>query len=293
MAITAQQIKELRDKTGSGMMDCKKALVASNGDMEEAVKWLRENGIMKAQKKAGRVAAEGATAVAIDGDHAVVYEVNCETDFAAETPRFKALVEKIGHDLAKSQAATLDEALEIATEDGKMTDTITNATAVISEKIQLRRYVSLTKSASQVFGSYVHMGGKIATVVVCEGGSEESAHQAAVHATVSSPLYLDEKSVDADYLKTERDILRTETLNEGKPEKIVDRIVDGKIAKQLKEICLLDQPFFYDEEKSVAEWAKSQGMTILAFARLVRGEGVEKKEENFAQEVAAALAASK
>lgn len=293
MAVTATQIKQLRDATGAGMMDCKKALDASNGDMEEATKWLRENGIMKAQKKAGRVASEGATAVAVKGNRAVVYEVNCETDFAADTQNFKNLVSKVGEYLADMDATTVEEALASKTPDGTLKDTITNAVAVISENLTFRRMIVLNKTDAQSFSTYIHMGGKIATAIIAEGGTEEELHNLALHTTVSAPLYLDANSVDQEYLAKEREILRQETLNEGKPEKIVDRIVDGKIGKELKEICLMDQPYFINPEITVEQFCKQQGIKLVAFAKLVRGEGVEKKEENFAEEVAKAVEASK
>lgn len=289
--INAQLVKELREKTGAGMMDCKKALVATNGDLEAAIVWLRENGIMKAQKKADRIAAEGVCAFVVKGNKAVVYEVNSETDFVARNDLFKKLVENIGEAIVNSDANTTEEALNAKLGDETVNEMIVNATATIGEKISLRRVNVVEKTDNQIFGTYSHMQGKIAVLSVLEGNNEEVAKDVCMHVAAMNPKYLDRDSVDPEYLAQERQILVNETLNEGKPQQIVDKIVDGKVQKLLKGICLVDQEFVKNPDITVGKYAEQHNCKIISFVRLEVGEGIEKKVEDFAAEVMAAVKA--
>lgn len=282
--INASLVKELREKTGAGMMDCKKALVATEGDLEKAVVWLRENGILKAQKKAHRVAAEGMCEYAIAGNKAVLFEVNCETDFVAKTKEFQELVKTIGNAILNSDVSDTEAALNVATENGTVNDLLINATATIGEKIALRRVNVLEKTDDQVFGSYSHMNGKIAVVNVVEGCDELVAKDVCMHIAAMNPQFLNRDSVDPAELEKEREILRKETLNDGKPEKIVDRIVDGKIQKYFKTVCLVEQEFVKNPDQTVGDYLKANDGTILKFVRLEVGEGVEKNNDEAAAE---------
>lgn len=282
--INASLVKELREKTGAGMMDCKKALVATEGDLEKAVVWLRENGILKAQKKAHRVAAEGMCEYAIAGNKAVLFEVNCETDFVAKTKEFQELVKTIGNAILNSDVSDTEAALNVTTENGTVNDLLINATATIGEKIALRRVNVLEKTDDQVFGSYSHMNGKIAVVNVVEGCDELVAKDVCMHIAAMNPQFLNRDSVDPAELEKEREILRKETLNEGKPEKIVDRIVDGKIQKYFKTVCLVEQEFVKNPDQTVGDYLKANDGTILKFVRLEVGEGVEKNNDEAAAE---------
>jgi len=287
--ITAALVKELREVTGAGMMDCKKALVETNGDMEAAVTWLREKGIMKAAKKESRIAAEGVCKFLFDGNKAVVYEVNSETDFVAKNEKFQALVEKIGKAILACNANNDEAALEASYEGETVKDMLVNATATIGEKISLRRVNLIEKTDSQVFGGYVHMGGKIAVVSVLEGGDEATAKDVCMHVAAMSPKYLCRDQVDADFLAKETEVLRQEILNEGKPAAIVDKILVGKVQKLLKGICLVDQEFVKNPDVTVGQYAKSAGASILSYIRLEVGEGIEKRKDDFVAEVMAAV----
>lgn len=286
--ISAALVKELREKTGAGMMDCKKALTETNGDIEAAITWLREKGIMKAQKKADRIAAEGLCAAVVSGNKAIVYEVNSETDFVARTDNFQDLVKKIGEAILASGAKNTEEALAAPSELGTVNDLIINATATIGEKITLRRVTLVEKTDSQVFGQYIHGGGKIAVVTVLEGGDEEVAKNVCMQIAAMNPMFLDRNSVDPKFLAKETEILRQETLNEGKPAQIVDKIVVGKLNKSLKSICLVDQEFVKNPDMTVGDYVKSNNAKIITFIRLAVGEGIEKRVDNFAAEVMAA-----
>lgn len=287
--ITAQLVKELREMTGAGMMDCKKALVETNGDKEAAVVWLREKGIMKAQKKAERVAAEGMCAFTIEGNKAAIFEVNSETDFVARNQIFIDLVNEIGHAIINSNAKNTEEALTVKTKDGTVNDLLINATATIGEKITLRRVTVFEKTNNQVFGAYSHMNGKIAVINVLEGNDETVAKDVCMHIAAMNPKYLDRDSVDPAYLEQEKNILVQETLNEGKPANIVDRIVNGKIDKFLKTICLVDQSFVKNPDQTIAEYVKANNSKVVSYIRLEVGEGIEKRVDDFAAEVMAAV----
>lgn len=291
--ITAQMVKELREITGAGMMDCKKALSETNGKMDEAVKWLRENGIMKAQKKESRIAAEGVTKVAVKGNLACVFEVNSETDFVAKNEKFVTLVNKIAEAILENKAKNDEEALNAVVDGEKVSDLIVSAVATIGEKITLRRVSLVEKTDSQVFGAYTHMNNRIVSLVVLEGGTEECAKDVCMHVAAMNPKYVDKSYVDAAYLESETELLKQETINEGKPANIVDKIVAGKVQKLLKSICLVDQPFVKNEEVTVGEYVSKNGGKIVTSIRLEVGEGIEKRKDDFAAEVYAAVNASK
>ncbi len=287
--ISAALVKELREITGAGMMDCKKALVETNGNIEEAVTWLREKGIMKAAKKESRIAAEGVCAYTIEGNKAVVYEVNAETDFVAKNQKFLDFVKEIGEAIIKSNAKNDEEALEAKAGEGTVKDLVITATATIGEKISLRRVTVFEKTDNQVFGAYSHMGGKIVVLSILDGDNAEVAKDVCMHVAAMSPKYLDRSSVDADFLASETEILRQETLNEGKPENIVDKIVVGKVQKMLKTICLVDQMFVKNQDITVGQYVKDNKSNIVTYIRLEVGEGIEKKKDDFVAEVMAAV----
>ncbi|MDD3067798.1 MAG: translation elongation factor Ts [Acholeplasmataceae bacterium] len=289
MAITAQQVKELRERTGAGMMDCKGALEHTNGDMEAAIDYLREKGIAKAAKKAGRIAAEGLCNVVIKGNEAVIYELNSETDFVAKNNQFLDLLSEVGNAIINSKATNTEEALN-ATLNGKTLETvIADATATIGEKISLRRVSRVTKQDSQGFGSYLHMGGRIAVINVMENDDQEVAKDMAMHIAAQNPRYLDRSEVDQETLEHEKHVLTQQALAEGKPANIVDKMVIGRLNKYLQDICLVDQGFVKDPDQKVSEYLKSNKNAVKSFIRLAVGEGIEKKEEDFAAEVAAQL----
>ncbi|MFA7528797.1 MAG: translation elongation factor Ts [Bacilli bacterium] len=282
--ISASLVKELREKTGAGMMDCKKALVATEGDLEKAVVWLRENGILKAQKKAHRIAAEGMCDYVVDGNKAVLFEVNCETDFVMKTKEFQELVQTVGKALLTSGANDAESGLNADTGNGTVRDLLINATATIGENIVLRRVSVLEKTDEQIFGSYNHMNGKIVVVDVLEGGDELVAKDVCMHVAAMNPLYLNRDSINPDDLDKEREILRKETLNEGKPEKIVDRIVEGKIQKYFKTVCLVEQQFVKNPDQTVGDYLKANNGAVLKYARFEVGEGVEKNNDDNASD---------
>ena len=283
--ITAKQVKELRDRTGAGMMDSKKALVQAEGDIEKAIDILRENGVAKAAKKAGRTAAEGLAEFAVDGNNAVLVEINSETDFVATNDKFVKLVDDVTKAILANKPANLEEALNAPMADSTIGEVITNMTAVIGEKITLRRFDLLSKSDDEVFGAYKHNGGAIVAVATLKGGNEEVAKNVAMHVAAINPEYLDKASVPADELERQKAVFTKETENEGKPEKIIPKIVEGRVNKYLSEICLVDQPYVKDGDMTVAEYAKSQNAEVVAFTRYEVGEGIEKKQEDFAAEV--------
>lgn len=289
MAVSAQLVKELREKTGAGMLDCKKALDATDGNIEKAIDYLRENGIAKAAKKADRIAAEGLTNVVYNDQKAVLYEVNSETDFVAKNKEFLDLIKEVGAVLLNGNASNLEEALALPVDGGTLADVIVNATARIGEKLSLRRVTVVALEEGQVFGSYVHMGGKISSLVVLKGSNEEAARDVAMHVAANNPQYLDESQVSSDVIEHERGVLRSEALNEGKPESIVDKMVEGRLNKMLKDICLVHQPFVKNPDLTVASFVKNASSEIVRFERLGVGEGVEKKEEDFAKEVQAQM----
>ncbi|KRM91069.1 translation elongation factor Ts [Liquorilactobacillus cacaonum] len=283
--ISASQVKELRDKIGVGMMEAKKALVAVDGDMQKAIDFLREKGIAKAAKKSDRVAAEGLADVEVAGNVAAVVEVNAETDFVAQNAQFKELVKNVATKIAEAKPADVEAALKITTDKGTINDEIIEATQVIGEKITLRRFTLVEKTETQNFGSYLHMGGKIASLVLVEGADEDTAKDVAMHVAAINPKYVDRTEVPAEELAHEKEVLTQEALNEGKPEKIVEKMVEGRLNKFLAEISLTDQEFVKDPDQTVAKYVSSKGGKVVSFTRYEVGEGIEKKEDNFVEEV--------
>ena len=288
--ITASLVKELRDKSGAGMLDCKKALEASNGDINAAMDYLREKGIAKAAKKSDRIAAEGIASVLIKGNDAVILEINSETDFVAKNEEFKTLVDTILETLVSSNAKTLDEALELKNGNSTIKELIVSKTATIGEKLSLRRFSKITKKDNESFGSYIHMGGRIAVLTLIEGANEEIAKDVAMHAAAMRPLYLKSSEVPTDVLEKEKTIIREQLINEGKSKYKIENILVGKVRKYYEEVCLEDQIYVKAENKeTVSKFVQNNGGKIINMIRYEVGEGMEKKEENFAEEVAAQL----
>ncbi len=288
MAISAKLVKELREKTGAGMMDCKKALQETDGDIEKAVDFLREKGISKAAKKADRIAAEGSAYVEVEGNKAVLLEVNCETDFVTKNDQFKALMKELADHLLSQTPETLEEALQQPLHgDGDTVEQyITSNIAKIGEKLSLRRFQIFEKTDNDAFGAYTHMGGNIGVITVLEGTTDEQvAKDIAMHVAAVNPRYLSRDSVSAEDVEKEKEVLKTQALNEGKPEHIVEKMVEGRLNKFFEEICLLEQSFVKDPDQKVKQIAKNHNATVKSFVRYEVGEGIEKREDNFAEEV--------
>ena len=285
MEVTASMVKELRETTGAGMMDCKKALAECDGSMEAAIDWLREKGIAKSAKKESRIAAEGLANIFVDGNKAIILEVNSETDFVSKNDEFKEMIENIGKTLLASNAKTLEEAMEVKFEDGTINDLIVAKTAKIGEKLSLRRFEVLEKNDDEVFGSYLHMGGKIAALSLIKGASEEVAKDVAMQSAAMKAKYLDADSVPAEEVEKERKVLKEQAMEEGKPADIAEKMVEGRLKKFFKEICLVEQSFIKDGDVSVKTYVKNNGGEILNCVRYEVGEGMEKRNDNFAEEV--------
>ena len=284
--ITANMVKELREATGAGMLDCKKALTETNGNMEEAITWLREKGISKAAKKQTRIAAEGLAKAKVEGNKAVIVEVNSETDFVAKNPEFTGLVDLIATAILSSNVKTVEEAMKLEVEGNTIENIIIDKTATIGEKLSFRRFELVEKEDNQVFGTYSHMGGKIVTLAVLEGTDEEVAKDVAMQIAAMRPLYLDKDSVPAERVEKEREILTEQAENEGLDANKLPMIVNGRLNKFYEEVCLLDQGFVKENKMKVSKYVESKNMKVLSFARYEVGEGMEKREENFADEVA-------
>ena len=283
--ISAQMVKELRETSGAGMLDCKKALEATNGDFDGALDWLREKGMSKAKKKESRIAAEGLTNIFVDGNRAVIVEVNSETDFVAKNEEFKNLVETIGKSILSSNVKTIEEANNLETPNGKISDLIINATAKIGEKLSFRRFELVEKTDNETFGAYLHMGGRISVLTVIEGANAEVAKDVAMQAAAMNPKYVTKEDVPASELEKEKSILKEQAINEGKPAEIAEKMVAGRIQKFYKEICLEEQPFIKDGDVNVSTYVKNNGGKIISMIRYEVGEGIEKKNEDFASEV--------
>ena len=285
--ITASMVKELREKSGAGMLDCKKALEANNGDINASIDWLREKGISKAAKKADRIAAEGVAAILTKDNKAVIIEVNAETDFVAKNEKFTGMVNEILETIMDSNVTTLEDALKLETSEGTVEELIVARTATIGEKLSFRRVEVITKKDSESFGDYIHMGGKIAVLTVVDNASSEVAKDVAMHAAAMKPLYVKAEDVPTDVLDKEKEIMREQLLNEGKPADRIDNILVGKVRKYYEEVCLENQIFVKAENKeTVADFVKNNGGTITTLVRFEVGEGMQKREENFADEVA-------
>ncbi len=284
--ITANMVKELREATGAGMLDCKKALTETNGNMEEAITWLREKGISKAAKKQTRIAAEGLAKAKVEGNKAVIVEVNSETDFVAKNPEFTGLVDLIATAILSSNVKTVEEVMKLEVEGNTIENVIIDKTATIGEKLSFRRFELVEKEDNQVFGTYSHMGGKIVTLAVLEGTDEEVAKDVAMQIAAMRPLYLDKDSVPTERVEKEREILTEQAENEGLDANKLPMIVNGRLNKFYEEVCLLDQGFVKENKMKVSKYVESKNMKVLSFVRYEVGEGMEKREENFADEVA-------
>ena len=283
--ISASMVKELRETSGAGMLDCKKALEATNGNMEEAINWLREKGISKAAKKASRIAAEGLAYTLIDGNKAIVVEINSETDFVAKNEEFKSLVDEIATNVLNSDVKDLDSALNLEVNGKKIEEIISEKVATIGEKISFRRFETIEKTDEQIFGTYSHMGGKIVTLTVLEGNDSELAKDIAMQAAAMKPLYLNRDEVPTEVVEKERAILTEQAENEGLDSNKLPMIVNGRLNKYFEEVCLVDQGFIKENKMKVSKYVESKKSNIIKFVRYEVGEGIEKREENFADEV--------
>ncbi|AET30506.1 elongation factor Ts [Leuconostoc mesenteroides subsp. dextranicum] len=290
MAITAAQVKELRDKTSVGMMDAKKALVEADGDLDKAIDLLREKGMAKAAKKGDRVAAEGMTAVAVKGNRAAIIELNSETDFVAGNAEFNELLNAVANTIVEFAPADVEAALALEVQEGQtLNDKIIGTTQITGEKITLRRFSVVEKSDSENFGSYSHLAGSISALVVVDGASEEAAKDIAMHVAAIAPQFVSDDQVPADVIAKEKEVqLASEDLN-GKPDNIKERMVEGRINKFLAEISLLDQPFVKNGDQTVAQFISSQNGSVKSFVRYQVGDGIEKQVTDLAEEVAKQL----
>lgn len=281
----ASDVKELRDKTGAGMLDCKKALEATNGNMTEAVDWLREKGISKAEKKASRVAAEGLCKIVTDGNKAVILEVNSETDFVAKNEEFTNFVDYLANTILANDLKTHEEVLAFNDNGETIENKLVALTAKIGEKLSFRRHELVTKNDNEVFGSYLHMGGRIGALVVLANTNEEVAKDVAMHVAAMAPVCATRSDVPADMVDHESKVIKEQVMNEGKPADIAEKMITGRLNKFYKEICLEEQEFIKDSSVNVGTFVKNNGGLIVSMVRYAVGEGIEKKEENFADEV--------
>lgn len=281
----ASDVKELRDKTGAGMLDCKKALEATNGNMNEAIDWLREKGISKAEKKASRVAAEGLCKIVTDGNKAVILEVNSETDFVAKNEEFTNFVDYLANIILANNLKTHEEVLAFDDNGETIEAKLVALTAKIGEKLSFRRHELVEKNDNEVFGSYLHMGGKIGALVVLADTSSEVAKDVAMHVAAMAPVCATRSDVPTDMVDHESKVIKEQVMNEGKPADIAEKMVTGRLNKFYKEICLEEQEFIKDSSVNVGTFVKNNGGSIVSMIRYAVGEGIEKKEENFADEV--------
>ena len=292
MAITAAQVKELRELTGAGMMDCKKALTECEGDIKKAIDWLREKGIAKAAKKEGRIAAEGLAKILIEGNKAVVLEVTSETDFVAKNDRFLALLDEAAKTIFNSNAKTVEEALALPTAEGTLNDSFIGAVAVIGEKITLRRFEIVEKSDDELFGSYTHQGGRIVAVTVVKGTADaQVAKNMAMQVASMNPTYVSRDEMPQEVVAHEREVQEGIMANDeslaNKPEKVKAGIIEGRVSKALQDMCLVDQEYFLDSNLKCGQYLKENNAEVVKFVKYIVGEGIEKKQDDFAAEVAA------
>ena len=290
----AKDVKDLREKTGAGMMDCKKALEACEGDQKKAVDWLREKGIAKAAKKESRIAAEGLTVAAEDGNNAIIFEVNCETDFVTKSDKFVELVEELKEALLKDKCTDIEKAKEVKLKDKKtIEERFVEATATIGEKISFRRFERVTKKDDELFGIYSHMAGKITSVVVVNGANEEVAKDVAMQVCAMSPIAVNRDGVPAEMVEHEKEVIKAEIKNDeknkNKSDDIIEKMSTGRLNKFYKEICLEEQDFIKDSGLTVKKYVEKENGTIVSMVRYAVGEGIEKRQENFAEEVAAQM----
>lgn len=293
MSVTVALIKQLREMTGAGIMDAKKALTETNGNIEEAVTYLRKQGMAASAKKADRIAAEGITGIKTEGNTAVVYEVNAETDFVARNENFLSMIEEIGNALLVNDVNTNEEALALEINGETIEETIIQATATIGEKISFRRFARVVKSDDQVFGTYVHTGGRISAVVVGEGIASDVANNVAMQVASMNPKYVSREDIADEDLAKEKEIQESILANDeslqGKPQQVLDGIIQGRISKTMKDFTLVDQDFFMDAKLSVGQYLKENNGSVLSFVRYELGDGIEKRVEDFAAEVEAQL----
>ena len=287
MAISAKLVKQLRERTGAGMMDCKKALTETDGDIDKAIDYLREKGIAKAAKKADRIAAEGLVHVEVKGNEAAIVEINSETDFVARNEGFQELVKESANQILDTKPESVDALMETKLPNGQSVDEkMKEAISTIGEKLSIRRFAVKSKSDNDAFGAYLHMGGRIGVLSVVEGSTdEEAAKDVAMHIAAINPKYVSSEQVSEDEINHEREVLKQQALNEGKPANIVEKMVEGRLRKYLQEICAVDQNFVKDPDQTVEAFLKSKGGKLVDFVRYEVGEGMEKREENFADEV--------
>src|SRR5690554_2610605 len=287
--ISAAQVKELREKTGAGMMDCKKALEATDGDISAAIDWLREKGIAKAAKKADRVAAEGLTRVVVNNNTAALIEINSETDFVAKNEQFLQLMDNIATAVATASPKTMEEALALSVNNHSIENTIISATATIGEKISFRRFEIVEKSDDQNFGLYMHNGGRISALALIEGGNDDVAKNIAMQVASMTPSYVSREFMPQEIVQKEREmqleIVKNDESLATKPEKVIAGIVEGRLSKSLQDMCLVDQIYFKDQDIKVGKYLQSENAKVLSFIRYEVGEGIEKKVDNFVEEV--------
>ena len=282
----ASLIKKLKDMTNAGLMDCKKALEENNGDIDEAIKWLREKGISKAAKKQDRIAAEGLSNILVEGNKAVIVEVNCETDFVAKNEKFAAFIDRLCKTLINGNAKTMEEAEALVEEDGTtIKDDVINMTATIGEKISFRRFNVLTKTDDQTFGRYIHMNGKISSLTLINGNSEEVAADVAMHLAAMNPKYISREVVPASDIEEESKVLKEQAMNEGKPEEIAEKMVAGRINKFYKDIVITEQEFVKNPDITVGTYLKNNNCELVDMVRYEVGEGIEKRKDDFVNEV--------
>lgn len=287
--VTAAMVKELRERTGAGMMDCKKALAETNGDMEKAIEFLREKGLAAAAKKSGRIAAEGLVFAKVSGNKGVLVEVNCETDFVAKTDEFKAFVETVADVILEEAPATVEDLLNANVNGGTVSGLVTEKIAKIGENISVRRFELFTANDG-IVEAYIHGAGRIGVIVEMQGNSENAAAIArdiAMQVAAAKPEYVTRDQVPADVIEKEKEILKAQAINEGKPAEIAEKMVQGRIEKYYKEICLVEQPFIKDTDLTVKKMLEQQQTQVVRFARFEMGEGLQKREDDFAAEVAA------
>ncbi len=288
--ITASQVKELRDKTGAGMMDCKKALEETNGELNKAIDWLREKGIAKAAKKADRIAAEGLTKALVKGNRSVVVEVNSETDFVAKNDQFLTLLDNVANALVDSEVKNMEEAQALMINGKTIAEHVAETTFTIGEKITLRRFEIISKNDDEIFGLYIHMGGKISVIVKLKGSENtDIGKEMAMQVASMNPGYISRKHMPVEFVDHERniqkEIIKNDPIMATKPENVLNGILEGRLSKVLQETSLVDQLFFKDQDIKVQKVLDAAKTEVLSFVRYQVGEGIEKKEDNFAEEV--------
>ena len=287
--ISASMVKDLREQTGAGMMDCKKALTECDGDLEKAVDWLREKGIAKSAKKESRIAAEGLAKIFVKGNRAVMIEINAETDFVSKNDEFKELLDTVGNTILDSNVKTLEEALELSCGEGTIADLMVAKTAKIGEKLDFRRLEVVEKEDNENFGAYSHMGGKITVITVIEGANEDVAKDVAMQAAAMGPKYVFKEDVPEEEVTREREVLKEQAMNEGKPADIAEKMVEGRLRKYFEEVCLSLQAFIKDGDINVDKYVTNNGGKLKSMVMFKVGEGIQKREENFADEVMAQI----